>query len=74
MFGLNTFRRTHQYQTERRLALPPGYHRVFQGQRMDVMASRMMADNVVITNALQNNDPDSADFGKIDFLVGYDPL
>lgn len=72
---ISIFRRSTKSISERHLSLPPGFRSIFLDQDSGSAAFDLInSGEAVALPPIQINDPDSADFGKFVFMVGYDSL
>lgn len=72
MKSVRTMKRAHSAMREQSLAMPPGFKRVFSGQKLEQNAVRLQNGNASLANSIQDTDPTSATFGQIAFMLGYD--
>ena len=72
MRGLHTARRAAVDLGQKRLALPPGYRKIFESQKQDNATLKLHAGETVMNSPVQDTDTSSATFGDFFFMVGYD--
>jgi len=56
----------------KQLALPPGFRRIFMNQKIEGTTPEMMNGAVACNSPIQITDTTSPDFGKFQFMAGYD--
>lgn len=71
MRGLKNLRRAAKERAFKELALPPGFRRIYHGQKLDGLSTLSKGD-ARLGSPVQDLDPASANFGKFVFMVGYD--
>ena len=56
----------------KRHALPPGYRKVFESQRMEGATLKISSGESALNAPIQDTDPASSTFGQFFYMVGYD--
>ena len=72
MKAIHNARRAAIELNSKRHALPPGYRKVFEGQKIEGSTAKLHAGESALGNPIQDTDPASATFGQFFFMVGYD--
>ena len=56
----------------KRHALPPGFRKIFENQKMEGATSKLASGESALNSPIQDTDPASVTFGQFFFMVGYD--
>ena len=72
MRGIHNARRAGVDLSQKRLALPPGYRKIFESQKQENSTLKLHAGETVMNSPIQDTDTSSVTFGDFVFMVGYD--